>query len=158
TVSPVLLGPDMLAVTVLSALWATLLLFALLLVAYRRALRLISPTEQLQMIVRATQRDMNGWRKIADRTRALFEGEEPKRDTFMGPGADLALTTFFQLHGHWTARAEQSLTYAIAFSRRFAEQGDHDVADAALNALLALNATYVRVKARTFFAQHLLLD
>lgn len=157
-VSPAFLNAETLAPVLLSAGWATLIVFALFLVAYRRALRLISPTEQLQIVVRTAQQDMKRWSRIAERTRALFEGEEPPRDERLGPGADLALTAFFRLHGHWTIQAEQSLMHAIAFSRRFAERGDHEVADVALNAILAINATYVRVKARTFFAQHPMID
>jgi hypothetical protein len=54
--------------------------------------------------------------------------------------------------------ALQGIRYAISFARRYAEQGDHEVSLAAMNAIVAINAPYIDVKGKTFFAQHPLLD
>ena len=65
---------------------------------------------------------------------------------------------YFRLNPHWTSAAYQAMQYAISYSRRYVEQRDHDIAGAALNVLIGINAAYVEAKGRTFYAQPPLLN
>jgi len=131
------------------AMWSTLLILLLFLNAYRRALVLISPSEQLRIVVATAHADMQRWVKRAKRLEPLLskglaaaQGDKPND----AASVDVPRTTFFCLFPSWTAGAVEALQYAIAFARRFAERGDHEVASAALNAIVAINASYTKAK------------
>ena len=59
---------------------------------------------------------------------------------------------FFQANPQWTQVAQLAISYSISFVRRYAEQGDYEVAGSALTAVVAINAAYVVAKGKTFFA------
>src|SRR5262245_46698575 len=65
---------------------------------------------------------------------------------------------YFRANSHWTVASRQAVTHAVSFARRYAEQGDYEVADLALTAVTAINAAYVRAKGKTFFTAQLLFD
>lgn len=143
------------------AMWSTLLILLLFLNAYRRALVLISPSEQLRIVVATAHADMQRWVKRAKRLEPLLskglaaaQGDKPND----AASVDVPRTTFFRLFPSWTDGAVEALQYAIAFARRFAERGDHEVASAALNAIVAINASYTKAKGNTFFATNILID
>lgn len=146
-------------VAVLAALWGTALILALFLYGYRRALLLVNPVSQLNIVIRRTQRDLRRWARRAMRAAPLLEAARgTPRSQRNAVQPDLARTAFFQANPGWTAVALQAVRYAISFAQRYAEQGDHEVSATALNAVIAINSTYVEVKGRTFFAYQLMLD
>jgi hypothetical protein len=65
---------------------------------------------------------------------------------------------FFQANPHWTRVAQQAVSYAMSFSRRYAEQGDFEVSGGALSTVVFINAAYVRAKGKTFFAPNAFFD
>ena len=148
-----------LAAVLLSAGWAILFILALFLYAYRRALRLINPLEQLQILLDDTRKDLRRWARRAERTRPLLESNEPTEvePPARGPKPDTERTVFFQLNPHWIAEARRSVQHAVSFARRYAEQGDYEVAGGALTAIVGINAAYVEAKGKTFYANNLLM-
>jgi hypothetical protein len=48
--------------------------------------------------------------------------------------------------------ASRAVTHSISFARRYAEQGDYEVAGSAVTAVAVINAAYVAAKGRTFFS------
>src|SRR3546814_10292581 len=52
----------------------------------------------------------------------------------------------------WTDGALQGVRYAVSFARLYAEQGDHEISAAAMNAIIAINGAYIEAKGKTFFA------
>lgn len=146
-----------LAIATLTAGWGILLILILSLYAYRRALRLINPIQQLMLILSGARRDLKTWVRRAHRAAPLLTGpnreiaehEVPSRLTH-----DLQRVTYFQVNPHWTAVAQKGILYAVAFSRRYAAQGDHEVSNAALTTVVAINAAYVEAKGKTFFANN----
>ena len=70
----------------------------------------------------------------------------------------MARVTYFKLNPHWTAQAQQAIRHAMSFARRYAEQGDHEISDAALKKVLVINGLYVMAKGKTFFHKVLLVD
>lgn len=140
--------------------WCSFLIILLFVLAYRRALTLISPTMQLRLVVIDTQNNFKMWDKAIKRTTPIFRAnaKTETEDDNIRSKYDMDRVTYFQLPPNWTASAEKAIFYCITFSRRYAEQGDHEVSRVALNALVAINALYITTKGKTFFSNNYLFD
>ena len=149
-----------LAAVVSLAGWAIVLILASFLYAYRRALKLINPLAQLQMLVDDTRRDLRRWARIAERSRPVLESEDGTElgSSPEGPIPDATRTVFFQINRHWTVRTSKNLQHAVSFARRYAEQGDYEIAGGALTSIIAINTAYIEAKGRTFYANHWLVQ
>jgi hypothetical protein len=141
-------------------IWCMSLIILLFILAYRRALALISPTMQLKLVVADTKRDFEIWDKAISRTRPILRASastEKVNEDIMGK-YDLDRLTYFQLYPNWAVSAEQAISYCITYSRRHAEQGDHEVSRVALNGIVAINAFYIKTKGKTFFPNSSFID
>ena len=149
-----------LAAVLVSAVWAIFLILGLFLYAYKRALRLINPLEQLQMLLDDTRKELRRWARRAERVMpALEDDDEAKPETPEGEHTpDTARTVFFQLNPYWTAEASRGVRHAMTFARRYAEQGDYEVAGGALTAIVGINAAYVEAKGKTFYANNMFME
>ena len=152
--------PPRLAPVLLSAAWAIVFILGLFLFAYRRALRLINPLEQLQILLDDTRTDFRRWSRMAVRVRPLLESaEEAPGPSLRGlPEADAARTVFFQTNADWADGAKRNVLHAMSFARRYAETADYEVAGSALTAVVEINRAYIAAKGRTFFANTFLID
>ena len=150
----------LLAPIVLSASWGIVFIIVLFLYAYRRALVLINPLQQLGILINDTRREFRIWQRRAKRAMPLLEQEENADATPspMDSTHDLAGTTFFQINNRWTDGAKRAVQHAMSFARRYAEQGDHEVSGAALNAVIGINAAYIDTKGKTFYANNPFID
>ncbi|MBE9638284.1 hypothetical protein [Salipiger mangrovisoli] len=142
----------------LGTVWLIGLILALFLYGYRRALLLVNPLKQLEIIVLQSERDLRMWGKRATRTGPLIAGEAPQVGEPEKHKFDTARLIFFQKNPSWTLEATKSVQYAVSFARRYAEQGDHEVSAAAINAILAINNAYISTKGRTFIASNPFAD
>ncbi len=163
TVAALSMIPDKLwlAIAVFGAGWGTVLILILFLYAYRRALSLINPVQQLEFVVEAAQNDLRRWVRLAQHTAPLLErpdGEEADSPSTPLSTHDLARVTYFRLNPHWTNEARRAVTHAISYARRYAEQGDLEVSSAALAAIVRINSAYIDAKGKTFFVQHFLVN
>ena len=149
-----------LAYVVLSAAWAVLLILLLFLYAYRRALVLINPLQQLGILVQDTRNDLRIWDRRARRAMPLLEPEETERADASPTDSthDLARAAYLQINSRWTDGAARGVRHAMSFSRRYAEQGDYEVSAAALTAVVAINGAYIKAKEKTFYANPPLMD
>lgn len=138
---------------IVTAIWGIVVIVLLFLYAYRRALQLINPIEQLSIMSREVRRDLRRWNRRADKA-AILLNEEPQPSTvdddselhFNAPKAH-----FFQINSHWNkAAAGQAIHYAISYAKRFAEQGDYEVTEYAFERIVLINATYCVAKHGTF--------
>jgi len=143
-----------------ATVWCSMLIVLLFVLAYRRALSLISPTMQLGLVVADTKKNFKIWDKAVKRTTPIFRenAKTEQDDEEIRSKYDMDRVTYFQLHPNWTAPAEQAISYCITFSRRYAEQGDHEVSRVALNGIVAINALYIKTKGKTFFSNNYLID
>lgn len=143
-----------------TTIWCSFLIILLFVLAYRRALDLISPTMQLGLVVADTKNNFKIWDKAVKRTTPIFRKNAitEKEDEEIRSKHDMDRVTYFQLHPNWTVSAEQAISYCITFSRRYAEQGDHEVSRVALNGIIAINATYIKTKGKTFFSNNYFID
>ncbi|EII3000217.1 TPA: hypothetical protein ACGF34_002317 [Vibrio cholerae] len=141
-------------------IWCMSLIILLFILAYRRALALISPTMQLELVVADTKRDFEIWDKAINRTRPILRANassEKENEDIVGK-YDMDRFTYFHLYPNWAASAEQAISYCITYSRRHAEQGDHEVSRVALNGIVAINAFYIKTKGKTFFSNSSFFD
>ena len=145
-----------LAVVVLGAVWGVIFILVLFMYAYRRALILINPLQQLGILIQDARKELQTWCQRAQRAAPLLE---PKQTSKVAPSEldsthDLARTAYFQLNAHWTQGGVRAVKHAMSFARRYAEQGDYEVAGAALNVVVGINTAYVEAKGKTFFASN----
>lgn len=142
------------SVATLATVWCSFLIILLFVLAYRRALALISPTMQLGLVVADSKRDFQIWDRAIKRTTPLLRGNPRNEveDDELRNKYDMDRVTYFQLNPSWTSSADQAISYCIAFSRRYSEQGDHEVSRVALNGVVEINSLYIKTKGRTFFS------
>ena len=150
-------------IVLICALWQTVLILVLFFYGYRRSLDLINPTVQLHLVVGTAQRDLQRWSRTARRMAPLFKArteEDTDTDALRGPRSshDLHLMTFFSLNSFWTNVARQAVGHSISYARRYAEQGDYEVSDQALQAVILVNTSYVAAKGKTFFNSNPIFD
>lgn len=148
-------------VAAFGAAWGAVLILFFFLYAYRRALILVSPIQQLEMMAASTHRELKTWARRAERAAPLFANSDHRpsnRGDRVASQHDLQRVAFFQINSHWTNGMRQAVRYAVAFSRRFAEQGDYEVSGAAANAIVSMNTAYVEAKGRTFFTYQFMLE
>ena len=155
-----------LAYVVVSTLWGVLLIVLLFLYAYRRALVLVNPAQQLRILLNDTEREFAVWARHAERTMPLYGDDDDDDDADRagvpspadGRTHDVSRTVYFELYTHWTHGAERALAHAMSFARRYAEQGDYEVSAVALQTVADINEAYINVKGKTFYARSFLLD
>lgn len=143
-----------------TALWCFFLIILLFVLAYRRALSLISPTMQLQFVVLDSDNNFKHWDSAIKRTmpilRANLKTLQPTGG--MTSHQDIYRFHYFRTFPHWTAQAEQAISYCLTFSKRYAEVGDYEVSKVALNGILQINGLYIHTKGKTFFSNSYLID
>ncbi len=145
-----------LAHVVLAASWAVVFILISFMYAYRRALVLINPLQQLGILIQDTRKELRTWARRAQRAMPLLERDESASATSSPSDSthDLARTAFFQINNQWTDGTKRAVRHAMSFARRYAEQGDYEVSGAALNAVVGINAAYIDSKGKTFYANN----
>lgn len=151
---------DNVALSIIGAFWGTFFLFIFLLVAYRRALNLISPTQQLMILLIDMKKNFVAWANAAKRTTPIINAnsKQSMEDRDSKIGHDIERTTYFKLNPGWTNSAFSSISHCMSFSRRYAEQGDHETSEVALNTVVAINAEYIKAKGNTFYSDSYLIN
>lgn len=149
-----------LAIVVLVASWAIVFILILFMYAYRRALILINPLQQLGILIHDTRKELRTWGRRARRATPLLEQEYGPSTTssLLDSTHDLARTAYFQINNRWTDGAKQAIRHAMSFARRYAEQGDYEVSEAALNVVVGINAAYIEAKGKTFYGNNLFIQ
>jgi hypothetical protein len=146
-----------LSIVILSTLWSISLILILVRYAYRRALMLINPLKQLDILFDDAKNELRAWARRAQRAKPLFKQQGTARSQIESTH-DLARTVYFNANSHWTDGATQALSYAMSFARRYAEQGDYEVSGAALRVVVVINTVYIEVKGKTFYSNNLMID
>lgn len=149
-----------LAQLVLLIAWGAAFNLILFLYAYRRALTLVNPIQQLDILLRTATNFLMTWDRWAQRTTPLLEIDEDSNEdpSTARSSHDVARTNYFHINSSWTEGAKQCIRHAMSYAGRYAEQGDYDVSQAALNAVVGINAAYINAKGRTFYASHSLAE
>ena len=153
-------GRIALVYVVISAVRSVVLILLLFLYAYRRALVLINPMQQLEILLQDTRNDLELWERRARRALPLLEPDQTERGDPSPSDLthDLARTAYFQINNHWTVGAARGVRHAMSFARRYAEQGDYEVSAKALTAVVVINGAYIKAKGKTFYANPPLME
>ena len=149
-----------LAQVVLAASWAVVFILISFMYAYRRALVLINPLQQLGILIQDNRKELRAWARRAQRAMPLLKRDESAsaRSSALDSTHDLARTAFFQINNRWTDGTKRAVRHAMSFARRYAEQGDYEVSGAALNVVVDINAAYIDSKGKTFYANNPFVD
>lgn len=141
---------------VLIALLLTAFTLRLFLAAYKRALKLINPIQQLGIVIDDVTKALRRWGKQADwYTAALSSAPSVSRSNPTIASTVDTSRAAFMLQNDWGARLViQGIDYCRAACGKAASQGDYEVANSALRAIISINAAYMRAKGRTFFAEN----
>jgi hypothetical protein len=136
--------------SILGALWGIAIIIFLFLYAYRRALQLINPLEQLNLMSAAVGRDLRKWGRLADNASILLEedrtaGAGDERNQF-----NASRSAFYNANASWVTSTLEAIHYCVSYAKRFAGQGDYDVTDFAFRQLVKINAAYCEAKQGTF--------
>ncbi|MCD9125774.1 hypothetical protein [Luteimonas fraxinea] len=148
------------AAGITAAVWGIAVIVLFFLYAYRRALQLINPIEQLTLMSLEVQQDLRRWEKLATTVTALVD-MNVARDSVEHRAEnkfDAAKSEFFRVNAHWTKPALRAINYAVSYAKRFAEQGDYEVTDYAFQRVMLINATYCAAKNGTFVGNNLLFE
>lgn len=140
-----LLSSEWLSFGLLAMTGALVAILSLFFYAYTRALSLINPIHQLQILLFDAQRDLNKWECRSRRIGPIFGNPDDQPTDF-----DSSKDLFFQRHPQWSNELMSALVHSMSFSVRYAEQGDHEVSAAALHTVVKLNAAYINAKGKTF--------
>ena len=151
----VTVNPSRIACVVLTAFWSIVSILSSFVYAYRRALLLVNPSRQLEILLRATTRELRRWARRSQR-----QSTRPRREgSLLGAMPlpfdsrhDLTRIEFFRINSHWTDGTERALLHSMAFVRHYTVQGDYEVSSQALNTVVAINVAYIKSKGSTFFA------
>ncbi|MBV7555585.1 hypothetical protein KW841_24865 [Pseudomonas sp. PDM28] len=145
---------------IVTAIWGIATIMLLFLYAYRRALQLINPIEQLAILSKVVRRDLQRWNRLADKAAILLR-EAPQPGT-VDDDTELHFNApknkFYQVNAHWSTSAGQAIHYAISYAKRFAEQGDYEVTDYAFMRITLINAAYCEAKRGTFVGTNPFFD
>ena len=143
-----------LAPIVLTVSWFVVFILYSFVYAYRRALVLINPLEQLRILNLRASKELRTWARWAKWAKPLLESEESTSiaHTSKESTHDLTRTAFFQINSQWADGAKRAILHVMSFARRYAEQGDYEVSGAALNSVVGINAEYIATKGKTFYA------
>ncbi|MEZ5464060.1 MAG: DUF2254 family protein [Lysobacteraceae bacterium] len=137
---------------ILVAIWAVVAIVLLFLYAFRRALQLINPIEQLTILSKTIRQDLQDWCRLADSAAILLD-QAPNTETVSDNDEiqlNVAKAQFFEVNSHWTKPAEKAIGYIVSYAKRFAEQGDLEVTEYAFNCVMRINVTYCVAKRGTF--------
>jgi len=142
----------------LAALWAIVLVCLLLIYAFRRSLMLINPIAQLKTLLMDASKELRQWSRRATRALPLLKVRSGASDHSEDNRLDVARAAYFKANPHWTESATRAVEYAIAFARRFAEQGDYRVSSNALDVIAEINRAYIDARGKTFLGSAPLLN
>ena len=133
---------------ILSAAWAVFCIPFLYCFAYRRALGLINPYKQLDILRHDTCKDFQKWSRRVQSSKLLIEPEETK------PTNSPPNVFYFECNSDWTANAKERVSWAVSLARYYSEQGDYEVSKKALDTIVEINREYVKAKGKTFHTNH----
>ncbi|WP_222558875.1 hypothetical protein [Caenibius sp. WL] len=139
------------AAIVMLEVGAVVAVLRLLLFAYRRSLHLVNPFQQLGLMYRRADRQLESIdRHIRWTTAHLTQS--------VGQELDVNRRVILDASPNWDRVLRDTIEQAVAFARRAGEQGDLEISAAALKTVVSLNQRYIYIKGRTFFANNLLID
>lgn len=148
-------------ISIMGMLWSVFLITIFLFVAFKRALRLISPTEQLKLISENTNKELNVWAKAASRLSPFLE-EKDKNDgvkkSELDSNCDIKRLRYFSHFPQWTLGVQKAIHYVFLLASYHSSHGDYESSAVAMNTVLSVNARYIKAKGKTFIADNIFIN
>ncbi|MFB3431775.1 MAG: hypothetical protein ABL309_12705 [Phycisphaerales bacterium] len=147
-------------VALMISIWSAFLTVILLWIIYRRALLLISPWSQLQLMVESASRSLRRSVTRASMLRPILDHEsevqsaEDRPFSGLDSGFDTARGVIIKMNPAWAIEAKSAVSFAVSFATRFSEAGDYETSRESLNAIIRLNSLYIEARGKTFIASH----
>jgi hypothetical protein len=145
--------------TSVAAIWIVIFVPSLIVYAYLRALKLINPRHQIQLLLSSSVRYLSRWSKRADHATPLILASlqvpppnEPD-NVF-----DYARALFFRSNNTWATMPSHAISQAMTFARNYSKTGDGQVVAHALYAIVKINGAYIKTKGRTFYSHNPLVN
>lgn len=135
--------------------FGTALVLRLLLFSYRRMLTLVSPVQQMLILVSSVASEFATWDRRARWFAPLQKlpthdgGGQPPANSF-----DFKRAAFFQRYQGWDATSRTLLKDIEAFSAWASSKMDSQAHAAALSAIILINRAYIAAKRRTFVSNN----
>ncbi len=133
-----------------ASFWLVVAVFLLLISCYNRALFLINPMNQLNILYKDIRKLAKKTETMINRAVPLLKSDE--QAAFANTQHDLPRMAYFQMYPNWWALAERHTDHIISFYRKSSERKDYEVSRGALDTIVAINALYIGIKGKTFFA------
>jgi hypothetical protein len=150
--------PSYAATMILLGIGAAAGVLRLLFGAFRRSLVLVNPIEQLNLVQASAAKQAGIFERRLAWVLPLLQqqgsgGDQQDRPDNEGEQQiDSARFAVLQANAGWNRVLRETVGHAVAYARRYGEEGDIQVSAAALSTIVGLNRIYVRVKGRTFLA------
>nr|WP_129502260.1 hypothetical protein [Malaciobacter halophilus] len=138
---------NILIASILIYLFSIITIIIFFIYSYKRALLLINPIQQLNIITHDVNKDIKFWMKAYNR---LSKNKEENLNNIK-ISQDINKLNFLNNNPKWLTKSKQSLKYAMSFVYKYSEHGDYEVSKAALNVIIIINQNYVKAKGKTFF-------
>jgi len=160
TILSIFIDKQLLSNILLLSSWSIIFILSSYLYAYRRALTIINPLQQLSILLCDTLKELQAWARSAHHAAYIMELQERKKTNEPPTKSthDLSRVIYFSKNEKWADGATMSVRHAMSFVRRYAAQGDHEVSGAALKTVININAVYITAKGKTFFASNPFVD
>ena len=142
-----------------AAIWIVVLVPSLIVYAYLRALKLINPRHQIQLLFNHSARYLSRWSKRADHATPLILASleaPPANDP--DNVFDYARELFFRSNNTWATLPSHAISQAMTFARNYAKSGDSQVVASALYAIVKINNAYIKTRGRTFYSHNPLVN
>ncbi|MFY4808038.1 hypothetical protein ACOTVK_05690 [Aliarcobacter butzleri] len=128
----------------------------LFLLAYKRALHLINPIKQLDLLKDISIKDMHYYLKIYKKIATSIVLNQIEKDTYSKH--DLRKYYFFENNSQWLDIPKNTLKYTISLIILNTKNNDYEVIEKALNTLIETQNEYIKVKENTFFTNNILSE
>lgn len=131
----------------------TISIFVLFLCGYKRALSLIDPSNQLEILLKETQKSFQIWDKRCERARPFYHTDSDNElDLLAENSMDFSRRAYFEKHPYWHNQAKEACNHAISFASKYASREEYEISGKALDCIILINSEYVRTKGTTFFS------
>ncbi|WP_156952751.1 hypothetical protein [Maridesulfovibrio frigidus] len=133
----------------------TISIFVLFLCGYKRALSLIDPSNQLEILLKETQKSFQIWDKRCERARPFYHTDSDNElDLLAENSMDFSRRAYFENNPYWHNQAVEACKHSISFANKYASRGEYEISGKALNCIILVNSEYVKIKGTTFFSNN----
>ncbi len=147
-----ILDPNYASFVFLTNIWCIFFVFLFIFLAYKRAILLISPVEQLKIILQETKSFFKIVSKKIEMLRPLLQVNKQacNKTNENSDSVDQEKMIYFGLNLNWANQPKDSISYCFSFCNRYSEIGDYQIAREAFGVILDINKAYIEIRGKTF--------